>query len=149
LLYLVVSLLAVAVVFYTLGAPFIAALEVIIYAGRDHGAVCICDHDAQSRRGTNPKDVSLREWRLWIGPSILAAVLSAELVYLFGAFSLRLRRAKHGGTRAVGVILLGPYALGVELASMLLLAALVAREPSRPPRPARRGNQRGRKGELG
>ena len=33
LLYLVVALLAVAVVFYTLGAPFIAALEVIIYAG--------------------------------------------------------------------------------------------------------------------
>ena len=33
LLYLIVSLLAVAVVFYTLGAPFVAALEVIIYAG--------------------------------------------------------------------------------------------------------------------
>ena len=33
LLYLIVSLLAVSVVFYTLGAPFIAALEVIIYAG--------------------------------------------------------------------------------------------------------------------
>ena len=33
LLYLIVSLLSVAVVFYTLGAPFIAALEVIIYAG--------------------------------------------------------------------------------------------------------------------
>lgn len=33
LLYLIVSLLAVAVVFYILGAPFVAALEVIIYAG--------------------------------------------------------------------------------------------------------------------
>src|SRR5574337_1271509 len=33
LLYLIVSLLAVSVVFYTLGAPFLAALEVIIYAG--------------------------------------------------------------------------------------------------------------------
>jgi NADH-quinone oxidoreductase subunit J len=33
LLYLMVSLLAVAVVFFTLGAPFVAALEVIIYAG--------------------------------------------------------------------------------------------------------------------
>jgi hypothetical protein len=33
LLYLIVSLLAVAVVFYVLGAPFVAALEVIIYAG--------------------------------------------------------------------------------------------------------------------
>jgi NADH-quinone oxidoreductase subunit J len=33
LLYLIVSLLAVSLVFFTLGAPFIAALEVIIYAG--------------------------------------------------------------------------------------------------------------------
>ena len=33
LLYLVVSLLAVAIVFYVLGAPFAAALEVIVYAG--------------------------------------------------------------------------------------------------------------------
>ena len=33
LLYLIVSLLAVALVFFTLGAPFVAALEVIIYAG--------------------------------------------------------------------------------------------------------------------
>jgi NADH-quinone oxidoreductase subunit J len=33
LLYLIVSLLAVAVVFYVIGAPFVAALEVIIYAG--------------------------------------------------------------------------------------------------------------------
>ena len=33
LLYLIVSLLAVAVVFLALGAPFVAALEVIIYAG--------------------------------------------------------------------------------------------------------------------
>ena len=33
LLYLILSLLAVSVVFYLLSAPFIAALEVIIYAG--------------------------------------------------------------------------------------------------------------------
>ena len=33
LLYLVVSLLAVAIVFYVLGAALAAALEVIIYAG--------------------------------------------------------------------------------------------------------------------
>ena len=33
LLYLVVAFLALALVFYTLGAPFIAALQVIIYAG--------------------------------------------------------------------------------------------------------------------
>ena len=33
LIYLIVSLLAVAVVFFLLGAPFAAALEILIYAG--------------------------------------------------------------------------------------------------------------------
>src|SRR5512139_3697988 len=33
LLYLIVSLLAIALIFFILGAPFVAALEVIIYAG--------------------------------------------------------------------------------------------------------------------
>ncbi|HWT46666.1 MAG TPA: NADH-quinone oxidoreductase subunit J, partial [Vicinamibacterales bacterium] len=33
LLYLIVSLLAVALIFFVVGAPFVAALEVIIYAG--------------------------------------------------------------------------------------------------------------------
>ncbi len=33
LIYLIVSLLAIAVIFYLLGAPFAAALEVVIYAG--------------------------------------------------------------------------------------------------------------------
>ena len=33
LLYLIVSFLGIAVVFFVLGAPFVAALEVIVYAG--------------------------------------------------------------------------------------------------------------------
>ncbi len=33
LIYLIVSLLAVAVIFYLIGAPFVAALEIVIYAG--------------------------------------------------------------------------------------------------------------------
>ena len=33
LIYLIVSLLAVAVIFFLLGAPFAAALEIVIYAG--------------------------------------------------------------------------------------------------------------------
>ncbi len=126
LLYLVVSLLAVAVVFYTLGAPFIAALEVIIYAGAIMVLFVFVIMMLNPAAGSNPQDVSLREWRLWIGPSILTAILAAELAYLFAAFSSGSAGQSIVEPGAVGVILLGPYALGVELASMLLLAALVA-----------------------
>ena len=77
LLYLVVSLFAVAVVFYTLGAPFVAALEVIVYAGAIMMlflfAVMLLNVRADS-------PVKVPGWA-WVGPGILVAVLLAELVY--------------------------------------------------------------------
>ena len=67
LLYLIVSLLAVAMIFYMLGAPFVAALEVIIYAGAIMVlfvfVVMMLNLGAGRRAGAawlNP--------RIWIGP---------------------------------------------------------------------------------
>ena len=60
----------------------------------------------------------------WVGPGILVAVLLAELVYGLTRVSEPL--AGHEvGPGAVSAALYGPYVLGVELASMLLLAALI------------------------
>ncbi len=126
LLYLVVSLLAVAVVFYTLGAPFIAALEAIVYAGAIMVLFVFVIMMLNPVAGSQPEDESLREWKLWIGPSILAVILGAELLYLLGTYSSGEAGRTMVAPGVVGVSLLGPYALGVELASMLLLAALVA-----------------------
>jgi len=120
LLYLVVSLFAVAVVFYTLGAPFVAALEVIVYAGAIMMlfvfAVMLLNVSADS-----PLRVPLGAW---VGPLILVAVLLAELIYGIGLSDHALR-AGEVGPRQVSEALFGPYVLGVELASMLLLAALI------------------------
>ncbi len=125
LLYLVVSLLAIALVFFTLGAPFAAALEVIIYAG----AIMVLFvfvmmmlnlGEAEARRE--------RSWispHVWIGPAVLAAILLIELAYLLtqGRSGATVQQAV--GAAPVGIALFGPYVLGVELASMLLLAGLV------------------------
>ena len=46
LLYLIVSLLAVAIVFYVLGAPFVGGTGSHHLRGRDHGAVRVRDDDA-------------------------------------------------------------------------------------------------------
>ena len=85
LLYLIVSLLAVAVVFYTLGAPFIAALEVIIYAGAIMVlfvfVVMMLNLGAQARE---PERQWLRA-ASGSGRPILAAILLAEVVYLLVA----------------------------------------------------------------
>src|SRR5215469_11675421 len=82
LLYLIVSLLAVAVVFYTLGAPFVAALEVIIYAG----AIMVLFVFVVMMLNLGERAVAIeRSWLspgMWIGPGLLAAVLIAEAAYL-------------------------------------------------------------------
>jgi NADH-quinone oxidoreductase subunit J len=63
-------------------------------------------------------------WRAWIGPLVLVAVLLAELIYGIGLGDHPLQ-AGEVGPQQVSAALFGPYVLGVELASMLLLAALI------------------------
>ena len=124
LLYLVVSLLSVAVVFYTLGAPFAAVLEVLIYAGAIR--VLFVFVLMMLYLGDLARQQE-REWLrpgMWTGPSIMALILFAEVVWLL--VSDEIRGAAHPvGARAVGMALYGPYLIAVELASMLLLAGLV------------------------
>ena len=123
LLYLVVSLLAVAVVFYTLGAAFAAALEVIVYAG----AIMVLFVFVVMMLNMGPGHVNQeRQWlspAVWSGPMVLAAVLLGDMVYLLAGGNIHAERAV--AAEGVGVALYGPYLLAVELASMLLLGALV------------------------
>jgi NADH-quinone oxidoreductase subunit J len=131
LLYLVVSLISVALVFFTLGAPFAAALEVIIYAGAImvlfvFVIMMLNPSAGNPAGGERPGDAPLRDWKIWIGPAILSLVLGVELIYLFAGSAAGTTAAGEVIPNQVGVTLLGPYVLGVELASILLLAALVA-----------------------
>ncbi len=125
LLYLIVSLLAVALIFFSLGAPFVAALEVIIYAG----AIMVLFVFVIMMLNLGSEAAKQESLWLspgtWTGPSILVAVLALELFYAFTADRARLYSASLIGPKQVGIALFGPYVLGVELASMLLLAGLV------------------------
>jgi NADH-quinone oxidoreductase subunit J len=122
LLYLAVSLLAVAVVFYTLGAPFIAALEVIIYAGAIvvilMFAVMLLALDDDMRGGR-------RRTRSWLGPFALALVLLGEIVYIVTRGAPPEVGSPAITPTEVGATLFGPYAVAAELASMLLLVGLI------------------------
>lgn len=125
LLYLIVSLLAVAVVFYTMGAPLVAALEIIIYAGAI--MVLFVFVVMMLNLGTQGRDVE-RRWlagRAWIGPMALSAVLLAEVVYCIVRSPVPGIAGRAVTPKEVGLALYGPYLLGVELASMLLLGAVV------------------------
>ncbi len=125
LLYLVVSLLAVAAIFFVLGAPFAAMLEIIVYAG----AIMVLFVFAVMMLNLGEVTIEQeRRWlwpQLWIGPGILSAILLIELVYLLAIGELGPPPGEPVGARAVAARLFGPYLLAVELASMLLLAGLV------------------------
>jgi NADH-quinone oxidoreductase subunit J len=125
LLYLVVSLLAVAVVFYTMGAPLIAALEVIIYAG----AIVVLFVFVVMMMNFGAQDSETeRKWlagRAWIGPVILSALLLAEVIYLIVRAPESATMSSITTPKQIGLALYGPYLLGVELASILLLGAVV------------------------
>lgn len=128
LLYLIISLLAVSMCFFALGAPFAGALEIIVYAG----AIMVLFVFVVMMLNLGPVSVAQeRAWLkpgIWVGPALLALLLLGELLYVLlatpasgAAIGLTTVDAK-----AVGISLFGPYLLVVELASMLLLAALVA-----------------------
>jgi len=139
LIYLIISLLAVAVIFYTQGAPFAAALEIIVYAG----AIMVLFVFVVMMLNLGPVTMEQeRSWlrpKMWLGPTVLAAVLLAELVYIIGRVPPT-AGAEVVGTKLLGLTLFGPYLLGVELASMLLLAGLVGAYHLglRPPAPSQR-----------
>jgi NADH-quinone oxidoreductase subunit J len=118
LLYFVVSLLASAVIMFVLGAAFVAALEVIVYAG----AIMVLFVFVIMLIG--PEGVAVGG-RAWIGPVALSLVLLAELVWVIARGPFAATPAVEVGPRKVGIALFGPYILGTEVAAFLLLAGLV------------------------
>lgn len=124
LLYFIVSLLAIAVIFYTLGAPFAAALEIIVYAGAIMVMFLFVVMMLNLGQVTEDQEKAWLVPSIWIGPTILAVPLLAEVLY---AINLQKEEMAHTvvGAKEIGTALFGPYVLAVELASMLLLAGLV------------------------
>jgi NADH-quinone oxidoreductase subunit J len=126
LLYLIVSLLSVAVIFFLFGAPFAALLEVIVYAG----AVMVLFVFVVMMLNLGDSIVEQeRRWlapRAWIGPGLLSLALLAELLWLLAGDGTLHGAGTEVTVKQVGIALYGPYLLAVELASMLLLGALVA-----------------------
>ncbi|WP_353158069.1 NADH-quinone oxidoreductase subunit J [Acinetobacter guillouiae] len=139
LLSLIVSLLAVAGMFLTIGAPFAAALEVIVYAGAI--MVLFVFVVMMLNLGQHTVDQE-RKWLTsdaWAYPALMSFLVGLCLVWVLGS-----DYTQHGavlgtqviGPKAIGQALFTHYLLLVEVAAMLLLAALVAafhlgkREPS-------------------
>lgn len=123
LIYLVLSLLAVAVVFFTLGAPFVAVLEAIVYAGAIMVLFLFVVMMLNLGQASLEQERSWLPPRIWIAPSFLAAALFVQLVLVLPTQDMEITEVS---ARAVSAALFGPYVLAVELGSFLLLAGLIS-----------------------
>jgi NADH-quinone oxidoreductase subunit J len=125
LLYLIVSLLAVAVVFYVIGAPFLAALELIIYAGAI--MVLFLFVVMMLNVGDHAMEVETTWLKpgVWAWPSGLATILFVELIFVTLHVTPTPGAVHVVTPKEIGIALFGPYAIGVELASLLLMSGLV------------------------
>lgn len=125
LLYLIVSLLAVALSFFTLGAPFVAALEVIIYAGAIMVLFLFVIMTLNLGPHAREQEREMLAPSTWLGPTLLAGILMLQLVYVMSTAGGSVAERTSIGPKAVATALFGPYVIGVELASILLMSGLV------------------------
>jgi NADH-quinone oxidoreductase subunit J len=127
LIHLVVSFLALALVFYVLGAPFVAALEVIIYAG----AIMVLFLFVIMMLQGPVLEGEFRRMKPALWPAV--AIPPLAVVVLVGtriadhgtaAFTAPLPDG-FGSPTHVAELLLGRYLLAFELVSIALLVAII------------------------
>jgi len=124
LLYLVLSLLSVALIFFISGAPYAAALEIIVYAG----AIMILFVFVVMMLNINSSikdEKSITSWKMWILPVILFLILVFDFIYAVKEEKLVSQSNNLINSKQVGVSLFTTYLLGTELAGILLLAAII------------------------
>lgn len=127
LLYLVVALFSLALVFLSLGAPFVAALEVIVYAGAIMVLILFVIMMLNQGRATERQERRWLQPAGWLVPLVLTGLLVAVVgqAVLGGGSESAVGPAPAIGPDAVGRSLFGTYLVAVELAALLLLAGLV------------------------
>ena len=125
LLYLILSLLAVAVIFYVLGAPFAAVLEAIVYAGAILVLFLFVIMMLNLGQHTRDQEKGWLTGRMFLAPGVMSALLLGQLLNVLSQVDQDMAVTRVGVTE-VSALLFGPYVLAVELASILLLAGLVS-----------------------
>jgi NADH-quinone oxidoreductase subunit J len=122
--YLILSFIATALIFYLLGAPFLALLEVILYAGAIMVLFLFIVMMLRLRTADRSWKEALPQWSPAIALGVITVILSAWML-----------SAEPGGRVPLEALTVSPAELGrflfqkywflVEIASFLLLIALV------------------------
>lgn len=125
LLYTIVSFLSLAVIFFLLGAPYIAALEVIIYAGAIIVLFIFVVMMLNLGAETAQKEKEWLSFKAWIGPSILCLILLIGFIYMTSTSHAVDAELVPISPKEVGTALYTKYILGVEMVAMILMSATI------------------------
>ena len=127
LIYLIVSLLSIAVIFYVLGAPFAAALEIVIYAGAImvlflFVIMLLNPAPLKERFASGPVLTGLT---FALGVLFVAALMRGVMSLAGAGGAMAAVGEGYGSTRSVGELLFTAYLYPFELTGVLLLVAMV------------------------
>jgi NADH:ubiquinone oxidoreductase subunit 6 (subunit J) len=125
-LYLLVSMLATAGIFVLLGAEFLAAVQVLVYAG----SVMVLFVFVLMTVGFREESRERRGWGWWgtlvvLGSAILGQLVGAVASMPGGDCSGLLQTPAGDVTRAMGDLLFGERLVALEIVSLLILAVMI------------------------
>ena len=125
LLYLVVSFLAMAMIFLSLGAPFVAVLEVIVYAGAIIVLFIFVVMMLNLGKDTAQQESAWLRPRVWLLPSLLCLILLGEMTALLIIGTEDKMQISVVDPGRLSLSLYGGYIIAVELIGFLLMAGIV------------------------
>jgi NADH-quinone oxidoreductase subunit J len=123
-LFLVLAFSCLGGLFGMLGAPFMAVVQIIIYAGAIMVLFIFVIMMINLRKGISPER---KKWTLAVS-AVIAVVLLAELVFaVLGASPMSYTTASSSGTSPtdIGRLLFTKYLYPFEITSVLIISALV------------------------
>ena len=103
-------------IFLSLGAPFVAALEVIVYAGAIIVLFIFVVMMLNLGKDTAMQEKQWLQPKVWIGPSVLALVLLVEMIILLVKGNDSSLQISVVEPRKVALSLFREYVIAVELA---------------------------------
>ena len=128
ILSMIVSLLAISGIFFVLGAPFAGALEIVVYAGAIMVLFVFVIMMLNLGMSNDEREERWLDAGTWAVPTGLTIIIAVVLYAMIGLNHND--SAMIGGTtisaKAVGTVLFTKYIMLIEVAALLLLAALVA-----------------------
>ncbi|VFP78442.1 NADH-quinone oxidoreductase subunit J [Candidatus Erwinia haradaeae] len=125
LLYLIISFLSVSGVFFSLGAYFAGALEIIVYAG---AILVLFVFVIMMLNLGHTREKQVIDWgrpSLFLGPGLFSLFLCGILIYVISSIGENRIICSIIDGKQVGIKLFSSYLVIVELVSMLLLSGLI------------------------